>query len=325
VEFVRTTDKGIVMVLFRRSAAFTLVELLVVVAVVGMLMAILMPAIQAARESARRVGCANNMRQSGLGIIEYESAIAFYPPGRTGCDDTGDSMNHPICPPGLPSTKKTAASGFVEILPYIEYHDLYEDLDIGHGGLWNRNVDDLGWYKNPAKCKGIKRRVEIFVCPSDTARELSAVYFPVKAATSSYALVQGTLGPDSPLHVSKFDNDGLFLYVVRRRPAQVTDGLSKTFMVGEVVLADVWESSNTWSYALVNADCLRTTRNALNTQPGRGVVLERQNGAFGSQHPQGANFGFADGHIEFISDAIDLDTYRARSTLQDEDTRGIDR
>ena len=88
-------------------------------------------------------------------------------------------------------------------------------------------------------------------------------------------------------------------------------------MVGEVVLADVWESSNTWSYALVNADCMRSTRNPLNTQPGSGIVRERQNGAFGSQHPGGANFCYADGHVQFVTDSIDTDVYRALSTIHD--------
>lgn len=300
--------------------AFTLVELLVVVAVIGLLVALLLPAVQSAREAARRSTCASRMRQSALGILEYQAATHYFPPGRTGCDDTGDEMLHGICPAGLLPSQKTAASGFVEILPYIEHHDLYNDLDIGHGGLWNRNVDDLGWYKDPAKCKGIKQHIDILHCPSDPSREISDVYDPVKAATASYALVQGTLGPDSPIHIAKFENDGLFLYVVRRKPAQVTDGLSKTTMVGEVVLSDSWESSNTWSYALVNSDCLRTTRNALNTQPGAGIVLERQNGAFGSYHSGGANFAFADGHVEFIDEAIESRIYRAQSTIRGEDT-----
>lgn len=295
---------------------FTLVELLVVIAIIGTLVALLLPAVQSAREAARRTTCVSRMRQSALGILEYEAATHFFPPGRTGCDDTGDLMDHPICPPGLPATKKTAASGFVEILPYIEYHDLYDDLDIGEGGLWNRNVDDLGWYRDRSKCKGVKVHIEILHCPSDPSRAISDVYEPVKAATSSYALMQGSLGPDSPLHISKFENDGMFLYVVRRKPAQVTDGLSKTMMIGEVVLSDAWESSNTWSYALVNADCLRTTRNPLNTQPGAGVVLERQNGAFGSYHPGGGNFCFADGHVEFVADSIEQRVYEAKSSIR---------
>ncbi len=257
------------------------------------------------------------MKQSGIGILGYEDARGHFPPGRIGCDDTGDEMDHSVCARGIPVARKSAASGFVEILPFIEYQNLHDALDIEHGGLWNRNVDDLGWYKDRSKCKGIKQRVGTFVCPSDTAEPISDVYLPVKAATASYALVQGTLGPDAPVHIAKFDNDGMFLYVRTRRSRDIADGLSKTAMVGEVVLADVWESSNTWSYALVNADCLRSTRNPLNTQPGSGIVRERQNGAFGSQHPGGANFCYADGHVQFVTDSVDLDVYRALSTIRE--------
>lgn len=296
--------------------AFTLVELLVVIAIIGMLVGLLLPAVQSARESARRTTCANRLRQSGLAILQYQSSQSYFPPGRTGCDDTGDEMSISTCPPGLPPTQKTAASGFVEVLPYMEYQALYNDLDIEHGGLWNRNVDDLAWYRDKSKCKGIKQSIEELRCPSDSSRLLSDVYDPVTAATSSYALVQGTLGPDAPPHVTKFENDGLFVYVLRRSPAHVIDGLSRTSMLGEVVLADAWESSNTWSYALANADCLRTTRNPLNTQPGAGTVLERQNGAFGSSHPGGANFCYADGHIDFVEDSIELRIYQMQSTIR---------
>ena len=306
----------------RRSITrgFTLIELLVVIAIIGILIALLLPAINAARESARRISCANKMRQIGLGLINYESTYRKYPPGRIGCDDTGDEMTIRVCPAGLPPEDKTAASGFVVILPQLEETALYEQLSVETGGLWNRNVDDLQWYKNRDKCKAIKQRLDLFVCPSDPSASISSVYLPVKAATASYAFVQGSLGPDTPKHIAKYQNDGMFLYVESRKQTQIRDGVSHTSMIGEVVLSDVWESSNTWSYALVNADCLRSTRNPLNTRPGAGVVLERQNGAFGSEHPGGGNFCFADGHTEFVNNEVDLEVYRAASTIHDADT-----
>jgi prepilin-type processing-associated H-X9-DG protein len=159
-------------------------------------------------------------------------------------------------------------------------------------------------------------RVDVLVCPSDTSESISHVYAPVTAATASYALVQGTLGPEQPAHVVKYQNNGLFLYVTRRKPRQVRDGLSNTTMLGEVVLADTWESSNTWSYALAHADCLRTTANPLNTRPGAGTTVQRQNGAFGSQHPEGAVFCFADGHARFVTDEVEMTIYQAQSTIE---------
>ena len=299
----------------RRRHGFTLVELLVVIAIIGLLIALLLPAVNAAREAARRTSCVNKEKQIGLAILNYETTFGRFPPGRMGCDDTGDIMKHRVCPPGLPADQKTGASGFVAILPQLEEQPLYDQLDVGNGGLWNRNVDDLYWYQDSSKCQGIKQRLDVFVCPSDPSHAISSVYLPVKAATASYAFVQGTLGPDSPVHLTKFENDGMFLYVVARKTLHVRDGLSLTTMLGEVVLSDTWESSNTWTYALANADCLRSTRNPLNTWPGDGVVRERQNGAFGSEHPGGAVFCFADGHVKFTTDEVDQDVYQAQSTI----------
>ena len=304
---------------FGMARAFTLVELLVVLAIIGVLIALLLPAVQAARESSRRVTCINRQKQISLAILNYEHTQSVFPPGRIGCDDTGDTHTILACPPGLSAEKKTGASGFVEILPQLEQQPLYDRIDVHEGGLWNRNVDDLAWYSDLAKCKGIKERLEIMVCPSEDAEPISNVYEPVKAATSSYAFVQGSLGPGSSLPVAKYENNGLFLYVTKRRAKQVTDGLSNTIMLGEVVFSDQWESSNTWSYALVHADCLRTTENALNTIPGAGTTIMRQNGAFASRHPGGANFSLADGSIQFLRDSVDTKIYRAISTIQGEE------
>ena len=294
---------------------FTLIDLLVVIAVVAILIGLLLPAVQAAREAARRSACTNNQRQVGLAIASYESANRFLPPGRMGCDDTGDTRDIADCPPDLPADKKTAASGFVAILPQLEQVDLYQQLSVEVGGLWNRNVDDLGWYADRSKCRAIKERLPTLVCPSDRSEPISSVYHPVKAATGSYALVQGTLGPAAAPHRVKYENDGPFLYVERRKTSQVIDGLSETIFLGEVALADTWESSNTWTYALAHADCLRTTANRLNTPPGAEISVDRQNGAFGSEHAGGALFCFGDGHVQFVENSIELNVYRALSTI----------
>lgn len=299
----------------RRRPAFTLVELLVVIAVVGLLIALLLPAVQAAREATRRGACSNHLKQIGLAILNYEAAQSHFPTGRVGCDDTGDTMPIRSCPAGLPPEQKTAASGFVTVLPQLEFQRLHDQLSVEIGGLWNRNVDDLGWYSDLAKCKAIKVSLAIFRCPSDTSDTISDVYSPVKAATGSYAFSQGSLGPRSRPEEVKYSNNGAFLYVEKVRPHQVTDGLSDTYFVGEVVLAHTWESSNTWTYALWHADCLRTTANHLNAPPGSGHVQQRRNGAFGSQHPGGALFAYGDGHVAFVSDAVVPEVYQASSTI----------
>jgi prepilin-type N-terminal cleavage/methylation domain-containing protein/prepilin-type processing-associated H-X9-DG protein len=299
----------------RSLDGFTLVELLVVVSIIGVLIALLLPAVQAAREAARRGACANNQKQIGLAITNYEGAYNKFPPGRVGCDNTGDYTSVSVCPPGLTPEQKTAASGFVEILPQLELQALYDMLAIRHGGLWNKNIADLGWYSDDNKSWGIKKRPQVYICPSDTSNSISDVYVGVLAATGSYAFVNGTLGPEDPAKAVKFENNGLFLYVHKRKAKEVEDGLSNTMMLGEVALADTYESSNVWTYALANADCLRSTANPLNTIPGAGQVKDRQNGAFGSQHPSGAIFCFGDGHVEFLADNVSFPLYQEMSTI----------
>ena len=295
---------------------FTLVELLVVIAIIGILIGMLLPAVQSVREAARRTSCQNNLRQIGLALANFESGIGHFPPGRIGCDDIGQQMSVGVCADSLTPEEKNGASGFVSILPYLEQGNLYDSLDVNDGGLWNRDVDDLGWWMyNPTKREGIQVELEVFNCPSASHSRKSETYFPVTAATSDYAFCSGSLGPDNLVHVTKYKNDGAFVYKVPKENADVRDGLSNTFFVGEVLRPDIWESSNVWSYAIANADCLRTTTNPLNTIPGDGIVVERRNGAFGSSHPGGAIFVYGDCHIDFVSETIDLGTYRALSTI----------
>lgn len=297
-----------------RVSGFTLVELLVVIAIIGILIGMLLPAVQMVRESARRTSCANKMRQVTVAILNFESAMQHLPPGRIGCDDSGEGM-FPDCPVGMPVEEKNGASGFISILPHLEQQALSDQLNIRDGGLWNRNVDDIYWYSDQDKYNAVKEVIPVLNCPSRITEGLNKVYIPISAETASYAFCQGTKGPDSQPFVTRYENDGVFLYKQTRRLTDIRDGTSSTMMLGEVILPTEWESSNIWNYAIENADCLRTTCNPLNTQPGDGIVLDRRNGAFASWHPGGAEFAFADGHLEFVTDTIDKETYQALSTM----------
>jgi len=298
-------------------SGFTLVELLVLIATIGMLAALLMAAIQSAREASRRTTCQNNLRQLGLALHHHESVHREYPAGRQGCDSWGASDTRSPCTGNVLPAEMTGASGFISLLDFLDLDVLRDQLDVADGGLWNNDTNDVRWYVNSDRKRlGVQSRPAVMVCPSAVAEPLSDVYFPVIAATGSYALSSGSLGPSDPKWRVKYRNNGLFVYFDKRRPADVYDGLSNTFAAGEVRAADRWESSNTWTYAISHADSLRSTKNPLNSVPGDGIVEERQNGAFGSMHPGGSLFLFADGHVKFILNDVEMSVFRRLSMIR---------
>src|SRR5687767_10434986 len=130
---------------------FTLVELLVVIAIIGVLVALLLPAVQAARESARRMQCANNLKQIGLALVNYHDTNKWFPPGAVWRSSTaGDNDNR--------------GSFFVRILPFVEQQSLYNLFD------FNKNTDDqrLTSASTSELLRG--QVIASYICPSDTVR-----------------------------------------------------------------------------------------------------------------------------------------------------------
>ena len=303
-------------------SGFTLVELLVVIAIIGILVAMLLPAVQSVREAARRIQCSNRQRQVALAIALNESSKSELPAGRMGCSsEIGASVPWPADPcQGLNIPNRLCgSSGLVEILPFLEQEALFRSLDVRVGGLWLDDLNDLTWIDtaDAAKLEGLRTRLPVYVCPSSSSAAISEAYAAVsESATGNFALCNGTRGPDSDDNLVKYDNDGAFVYARRRKFSSISGGLSNTIFLGEVNNAETWESSNAWTYGRIHADCLRTTRNPLNTAAGKGVASSmNRNGAFGSEHPGGANFAYGDGHVAFVSDDIDLSLYRRSSSM----------
>ncbi len=317
-----------------RRSGFTLVELLVVIAIIGVLVALLLPAVQSAREAARRSQCQNSIRQIALATLQYTDTNGSLPPGRLGCDFANQ--------PGAGGKSfcnsdefQSAASGFALILPYLEEQPLYDALDIDGVGIWlhHGNWDD-GWFTtNPAAKNGVEQVLPSFRCASDQSEEVLVELQDrpeLSPAVSSYAMSMGTQGVNNGAgSTTKFGNDGLFMYARKFKLRQVTDGLSKTMMIGEVADGHLYNGNytkymNVWSRASRYVSCLRSTENPLNSlllvttgqlEPNP-LNDQASAGAFGSYHPSGAHFAFVDGHVEFLIESIEFDNYQAMSTRE---------
>lgn len=333
-----------------RLRGFTLVELLVVIAIIGILVALLLPAIQAAREAARRMQCVNNEKQIGLALLNYESTHKKFPAGRHGCDG---SIERIVGCEQESTVERSAMSAFVKILPYLEQQQLYDLLVSGNQGLlispwetiWptplggddDRGVPLENWATTKLQ-EALNTRPDAYVCPSagsepETQWQLydNAGFRP---ATGDYALCMGHRGPtwQRRFFPVKVDNSGIFFYIREIATREIEDGTSNTFFGGEVVESHGLDSSNIWSRAERHLDGIRTTDNPVNTAPRDGVTHRKRvskerayeaNGAFASRHPGGANFVFADGHVDFISENIDLETYQAFGSRAENETNDL--
>ena len=301
-------------------------ELLVVITIIGILIALLLPAVQAAREAARRAQCTNNLKQIGLALANFESAKGKLPAGRMGCD-AGNN-----CSPGYatckapPNNMGWAGTGVLtQILPQLELLGLYNLTHAADQPIWNAYGVALPANVNNDLAVADGQRPAAFVCPSDSAKPVmdsDASYAGM--ATASYAAVLGTHGPpqyNDPAssctygNQAKYTNDGAFIYLTGLSMSDFQDGLSSTFFVGETVDGNLANNQCPWIFGL-RFYSLRTTDNPLNTMPGQGDLCpsDETNGAFASRHSGGANFLFGDGHVDFISESIKYAVYQALST-----------
>lgn len=279
-------------VIASRRLAFTLVELLVVIAIIGILVALLLPAVQAAREAARRAQCLNNLKQIGLAALNYESTEGELPPGRMFSDGSLGLV------PDEDRLKNY--SGFFAILPYVEDSTLYDSVDIEGSGADNLIFRAEGdQFLNPSWVAGhpnqelhkalISTTVQSYRCPSDNSLLLSERNPPdgteqynnagVFFATGSYAFMMGTIGPGifqdaidpsitdcGVCGRAKRDNNGLGLYANGVSLRKIVDGTSKTIFVGEASQGDTSAGRNRWIVAGRSVDSMRTASIPLNSR-----------------------------------------------------------
>lgn len=232
LQFDRTKQRGV-------WNGFTLVELLVVIAIIGVLVALLLPAIQAARESARRTQCANNLKQIGLALANYHDQNKQFP-----TQTTGSAPQAGGCSGGF-------YSWMVPILPFLEESALYDSIDREVGMMDQCNLSSSATYKgltislNHRNAAAAQTSIATFLCPSDSF-EATTVLGSALPAPGNYSgnvgWVKGSLGPAadaSPVEKSNgfFGLDNPKERNVWQQPKvsirQFTDGLSHTAAVAE--------------------------------------------------------------------------------------------
>jgi prepilin-type N-terminal cleavage/methylation domain-containing protein len=274
---------------------FTLVELLVVIAIIGVLVALLLPAVQAAREAARRTQCSNNLKQIALAIHNYHDAMRTFPPGYI-------SSN-----PGIAGSSTWCRSGGVQrapwtvlILPYTEQSNLH--------ARFNFNIVFQDTSNQMAAVNGaVVMPVKMYQCPSDVRLSQNKTW-------SSYFGVQG--GGSAPdcgnTSCSAANERGMYvtgmLYAGSRLGFQnVTDGTSNVFLIGESRYGSAAWAASAKQDSCAYARNLAGAQDAINLFKGQGVHDSR---GFSSYHPNICGFSMVDGSVHYVSQNIDLNMYR---------------
>ena len=296
-----------------RRRAFTLVELLVVIAIIGILVALLLPAVQSAREAARRMQCANNLKQMALAVHNYQTAMQGQMPISSGYGAEGTS----------PSAQRSGKGWIVCILPYLEQQALY-DIFAEHG--FKGDIGSGGGIKN-VNCRGaMKTNLPMLKCPSDPSSKQTITtqnqWEGIEVATTNYkgVLGDGKMGNSSSIHPSPTPDchntngcAGLFYrnnYQDNITIDSIKDGTTNTFMIGEDV-----PSQNQHSAAFYCNGDYSSCHAPLNFMYNPAQPSNWPNTiSFRSLHPGGAHFALCDGSVRYLSDNINYDLYRGLST-----------
>ncbi len=312
------------------QVGFTLVELLVVITIIGILIALLLPAVQAAREAARRMQCSNNLKQIGLAVLGYEETNGTFPAGAA-----------------IPKGGGRGNALYAAILPYMEQSGLAQ--------IYNYSLPD-GWLNAWRGNQTIRHTpIAAFKCPSEGKWDNCVFTLDWDLPTSGvetynvgpmrrvyFGVTGGRSAAGSGVHGQTF-RDGVMYANSFTRIADIADGTSTTFLVGESThphpygMGPGYGKMDEGGPALWGdgggADagspppaasedmsrCLASTYYPINydmIRAGGGAMSpsERAMVPFSSEHPGGTHFVFCDGHVEFLSETINIDIYQSLST-----------
>ena len=291
----------------RPRPAFTLVELLVVIAIIGILVALLLPAVQAAREAGRRVQCQSKMRQQALATHSFHDTYKRFPAAHQVAPSTYCGSYHcPLPPGGVTSTGTPREGSFwswqTRIAPFIEMNNIYDEFDLTAWPWWQQfpgGGEDLNGFVCP-----------LFVCPSDVRGGIQTNFGTHLVALTSYLGVSGT-------NQFKEANgqDGMLYVNSAVRMAFVRDGTSNTLLIGERppsnsrVYGWQWAGAGDSPHFGATDVVLGVHERALTPTAApdyfrKGTVVDPMDihrYHFWSLHPGGANWAFADGSTRFLA------------------------
>lgn len=289
----------------RRGDGFTLVELLVVIAIIGILIAMLLPAVQAAREAARRMSCGNHLKQIGVAFHNYLDNHGVFPPSDTSPFQSNEFLGDP--------TRRHIHCWRSLILPFLEQQDLHDAMDFEVSPLHANNLPIAG------------RMPPVYRCPSYTGPEFTkhqdyTRYSPTCAIANYVGMGASDVG-----HIYAatpgYEPDGAVFPQARIRPRDVTDGLTNTVFATETREEEhmVWVDGRTSSvvaspYDRSNPPSYRRPELGLNYTPFFDYTNPRVNWGPSSLHPGGAMHMMGDGSVHFLTNEIAAALYLSLST-----------
>ena len=304
----------------RRRDAFTLIELLVVIAIIGILIALLLPAVQAAREAARRIQCTNNLKQLALAAQNYHDRIGTFP--------SGEYLNANIWKPN-PNAPGNNTGWIVQMLPELEQRPLFDAVNFNW--MWGSSGSWAGKTNTGEENATVRMTVLNFVlCPSDPSKPLTAghadeiVTEPAVgtsyignlgsnciSGSTKYPCAKPNLGDDNtakpPGGNGIINRDGPYTSL-----RQVRDGTSNTFLAGEQVMGATTYSA--WVHSNQSLGSTAIPMNFVFLVNGAPSKAYNYTYSFRSQHPGGSNFAFVDGSVRFVKQTANFNVYQGLST-----------